>query len=391
MPRHGANIKQTPGGRWQASYRKLDGREASKTFDRRADAARWRREMLAARDRGEYLDPKAGRITVREYGERHRTAQLHHRPETSRLVESSLRLHVYPHIGDRPMNRITRGDLQALVKRWVENGAAPSTIRNVHYAYLCALFRAAVRDDVIRKTPCDGIKLPEIPPRDVRTLAAEEVRALAEAMPDRYRALVLLGYGCGLRISEALGVTEPNVAWLTGEINVVQQLGHRAPWPLVPLKNSKRNPSRVVPMPRYVHEALSRHIERYGLGERELVFARSTGTPLCGSAVTKVLRPACRQVGLPDNVTFHTLRHSFATQAIASGISETDVAELIGDTVAQVHRVYGHPSVDFKKRARQAMEAAWAAEAPAAAVADSSAAVADSSRSAGLAQVRDLR
>jgi hypothetical protein len=95
MPRHGPNIKQTAGGRWQASYRKLDGKEISKTFDKRHDAERWRREGLAARDRGGMVDPKAGRTTVREYGERWRKAQLQHRPNTRRLVESTLRLHVY--------------------------------------------------------------------------------------------------------------------------------------------------------------------------------------------------------------------------------------------------------------------------------------------------------
>src|SRR6266511_4404437 len=102
MPRHGPNIKQTLGGRWQASYRRLDGKEVSRTFDRRVDAARWRREGLAARDRGEHADPRAGRITVREYGERWRTAQLQHRPRTRQQIESAFRLHVYPHIGDTP-------------------------------------------------------------------------------------------------------------------------------------------------------------------------------------------------------------------------------------------------------------------------------------------------
>jgi hypothetical protein len=127
MPRRGENIKQLPNGRWQASYRKLDGREVAKTFDRLLDARRWRREGLAAKDCGEYVDPKLGRVTVREFGEQWRTSQLHHRERSRRLVEATLRLHVYPYIGDKPMNRVQRTDIEALVKRWVADGAAPKT------------------------------------------------------------------------------------------------------------------------------------------------------------------------------------------------------------------------------------------------------------------------
>jgi integrase len=385
MPRHGSNIKQTPGGRWQASFRKLDGREASKTFDRRTDAARWRREGLAARDRGEYVDPKAGRVTVREFGEQWRTSQLHHRPATVQHVETVLRRHVYPYIGDKPLNRVLRTDIEALVKRWVADGAAPRTVGDSRFPSVQSLFGAAVKSDVIRKSPCVGVKLPEIVAAKIVPLTAEQVETLATAIDPRLQALVLLGYGCGTRVSEARGLTEPNVSWFTGEVALTQQLSPRKPYPLIPLKNSKRCPSRVVPMPAYVHEALSRHIEVYGLGERNLVFTGERGGPLVVPIVARLFRVACRKVGLPDDVSFHTLRHSFASEMLVQGLSTVEVAELIGDTVTEVEKTYGHPTVDFRKRARLAVEAAWASQKTA------SPAVAESSRSPGLARVRDLR
>jgi hypothetical protein len=168
MPRRGENIKQLPNGRWQASYRKLDGREVAKTFDRLKDARRWRREgLVAVKDRGEYVDPKLGRATVREYGECRRAAQLHHRPNTRDLVESVLRLHVYPHLGDRPMNRVLRTDVELLVKRWVEDGAAASTISS-RFKVVRGMFRAAVRDDVIRRTPATASGCRRSSPRSMR-------------------------------------------------------------------------------------------------------------------------------------------------------------------------------------------------------------------------------
>ena len=229
MPRHGANIKQTSGGRWQASYRKPDGKEVSKTFDRRVDAARWRREGLAARDRGTYVDPKAGRVTVREYGERWRAAQLHHRPTTRREVETVLRLYVYPHIGALPIGHVGRSDVQALVKRWEADGAAPSTIRDARYKWLRALFGAAIKDDVIRRSPCTDISLPEVVEAKPVPLSAAEVSRLAEAIDPRFRAMVLVGYGCGVRVSEARGLTRPSVDFLGRQVAITAQLGPALP------------------------------------------------------------------------------------------------------------------------------------------------------------------
>lgn len=361
MPRHGPNIKQTSGGRWQASYRKLDGNEISKTFDRRVDAAQWRRDGLSARDRGGLVDPKAGKVTVREYGERWRKAQLQHRPGTRRLAELALRLHTYPHLGDRPMNRVLRSDVQALVKRWEDEGYSPRSIRNTWYGFLRSMFAAAVADEVLLRSPCVGIKLPEITVAQLVPLTAKQVAALAGAIEPRFRAMVLLGYGCGPRISEAAGLTLPSVDFLGREVAIVQQLAARAPYPLVPLKNSRRRPSRVVPAPAYVLEALSEHVRRYPLGERELVFTAPRGGPANQSAVGTAFRSACEKVGLPEEITFHDLRHSYASEMLVQGLSVVEVAELIGDTVAMVEKTYGHPTVDFRKRARLAVEAAWTA------------------------------
>jgi integrase len=359
MPRHGANIKQTSGGRWQASYRKPDGKEISRTFDRFEDAKRWRREGLQAKDNNEWRDPKASQVTVRDYGERWRKAQLHHRPTTRRAVETVLRTSVYPHIGDLPIGRVARSDVQALVKRWEADGAEPSTIRDARYKWLRALFLAAVTDDVIRRSPCTTVSLPEVVEARPVPLSPAEVWRLAEAIDPRLRAMVLVGYGLGLRVSEARGLTRQAVDFLGRQVAITAQLGPSRPYPLQPLKNSRRSPSRVVPAPAYVLEALAEHIRRYGTGERELLFCGARGGPLSVAMVSGPFRMACSKAGLGGEVTFHTLRHSYASEMLAQGLSVVEVAELIGDTVEMVERTYGHPTTDFRKRARLAVEAAW--------------------------------
>ena len=65
--------------------------------------------------------------------------------------------------------------------------------------------RGAARDGYLRKSPCVDIRLPEKIPTVVRLLAPDEVLALADAVPERYALLVLLGVGTGLQ-GEAFGL-----------------------------------------------------------------------------------------------------------------------------------------------------------------------------------------
>jgi integrase len=176
--------------------------------------------------------------------------------------------------------------------------------------------------------------------------------------------VALLGYGCGPRISEAAGLTLPAVDFLGREVAITQQLDTRKPYPLVPLKNSRRRPSRVVPAPAYVLEALSEHLRVYGPGERDLVFTAPWGGPAVAAAIRAAFLQARKRVGLPAHVAFHDLRHGYASERLAQGLSTVEVAELLSDTAAMVERTYGHPTVDFRKRARLAVEAAWAAREP---------------------------
>ena len=70
--------------------------------------------MTAAVVTGQYVAPGAGKITLKEYAETWRANQAH-RPTTQEQVERQFKLHVYPHLGDRPLATILPSDLRALV------------------------------------------------------------------------------------------------------------------------------------------------------------------------------------------------------------------------------------------------------------------------------------
>ena len=100
-----ASIKRRPDGQWRARYRDAAGKEHARHFARKVDAQDWLDEVTASVVTGQCCDPKAGRVTLREYAEGWRLNAVH-RPSTRDRVESLLRCHVYPVLGDRPIGNI---------------------------------------------------------------------------------------------------------------------------------------------------------------------------------------------------------------------------------------------------------------------------------------------
>ena len=72
-----ASIKKRDNGKWRARYRDSNGREHARHFERKVDAQRWLDEVTASVVTGQYVDPKAGRVTFRDYAEQWRAIQAH--------------------------------------------------------------------------------------------------------------------------------------------------------------------------------------------------------------------------------------------------------------------------------------------------------------------------
>ncbi len=206
---------------WRAHYRTPSGAQRNKTFARKIDAEKFLAGVESDKSRGLYVDPSAGRITVGQYAATWQAAQVHRRT-TEAAFDSHLRNHILPLLGHRPMGAVTRSEIQG----WVKSRSAvlaPSTTTLV-YSVLRMIFRSAVADRVIAVSPCERITLPKAPPTQVHPLPVEAVAALAEAVPDRYRALLICAAGTGLRQGEVLGLRRDRVDFLRRMLTVDGQL-----------------------------------------------------------------------------------------------------------------------------------------------------------------------
>lgn len=358
-----ASIRQRPDGIWRARYRDGAGNEHARHFPLKRDAQRWLDEVTASVVTGQYVAPRAGRVTFREYAEGWLAAQVH-REATAALYGNHLTRHAYPTLGDLPLESVLTTTVQGWVKSLTVDAAgrpalAPATI-GVVYTVVASVFRAAVRDRKIAATPCDNIALPHVVKTRVTPLTTDQVELLADTVPPELRALVILTAGTGMRQGEVLGLTRDRLRLLgkNPAITVDRQLVTRPGGETVFAPPKTSASSRTIPLPRVVIAALNDHIATYGVGERDLLFTWQ-GKPLTRQRFGHLWRPAAKIAGLTSETGtgMHALRHYYASLLIRFGESVKTVQDRLGHKSAtETLDTYGHMWADSDDRTREAVD-----------------------------------
>ena len=168
-------------------------------------------------------------------------------------------------------------------------------------------------------------------PRPLSVEAAEEMietvgaQARQDWVAARDIAVVTLLYGCGLRISEALGLT-----------------GAAHPLPEVLRITGKGSKTRLVPVLPAARAAVDRYAALcpYDLAPKEPLFRGVRGGPLNPRLVALVMEKARLQLGLPASATPHALRHSFATHLLAAGGDLRAIQDLLGHASLSTTQAY---------------------------------------------------
>lgn len=152
-----------------------------------------------------------------------------------------------------------------------------------------------------------------------------ELQAREPWVAARDSAVVTLLYGCGLRISEALGLT-----------------GADAPLPDVLRIMGKGGKERIVPVIDAARDAVAAYIKAcpYQTAPTAPLFRGVRGGPLSPRAIQKVMEQARMQLGLPATATPHAMRHSFATHLLAAGGDLRTIQELLGHASLSTTQAY---------------------------------------------------
>lgn len=172
-------LANRPDRPWRARYRAADGRERSSTFRKKVDADRWLRNELASLDRGQWVDPNAGRIVLAEWCDQW-LKSLDVKPKTLAGYESLLRSRVVPVFGDFELRRITPASVRAWIADMGDEGLSAARARQARQVLHAAL-EVAVDDGLIARNPCDRVKAPTVRPRRQRFLTADQLEILARS------------------------------------------------------------------------------------------------------------------------------------------------------------------------------------------------------------------
>lgn len=359
------------GLRWRARYRDVEGRQRSRSFARKPDAVRFLVLVQADLLRGSYIDPGRSGTPLSAYAGTW-LESLSVRPTTRRTYDSHLRTWILPALGGRTLASVTPTDVRALVRQLTER-LAPSTARHVH-GLLSTVLRSAVEDGYLARNPAARTGPRRAPRPVVRPLTVGQVQALVDATPERFRVVVLLGAGCGLRIGEALGLTVSAVDLAGRELRVSAQLQALPGQPL-DLRPPKTHSSvRRVPLPDTVAVAIMEHLRRWPPpdGQDDLLVRTVMGRPVWPQTFhSRIWRTATTGAGLPG-VRFHQLRHFYASALIRAGESVKTVQAALGHASAvETLQIYVGLWPDNDQRTRAAIDGLGIGQ-PASAVSSSS-------------------
>jgi len=235
-------------------------------------------------------------------------------------------------VDDAALAGLSAADLRAfLTRRRAEGIGNASAARELSAVRGFLAFASA---EAGRQAAVPRLRSPKKPRSVPRPISPDEAVSLAEEAAEmaaepwlaaRDEAVLMLLYGSGLRVAEALGLT--GAALPMGETLVV---------------TGKRNKTRIVPLLAPVKEAIESYLSLcpYAASRDETLFRGARGGPLRGEIVRRAVAKARRALGLSERTTPHALRHSFATHLLGRGADLRQLQELLGHASLSSTQIY---------------------------------------------------
>ncbi len=343
--RTAGSIRRLPSGRYQARVRTGAGdlRAAPATFATKVEADRWIAASIAEQAHGTWIDPKAGEVPLHVFAGEWMQGKVDLAPKTIELYEYLLRSLILPALGDVSLADLTPARVRAWRADLLRRGRpGPSTIAK-GYRLLSSMMVTAVIDNLVARNPClekgAGVERPP----ELRVATPEEVAAIAAAIEQRYRALVLTAAYAGCRLGELCGLRQRNLDLLHRTLSVVEQVVELRGGTLLTREPKSAAGRRVVHLPAGLAEELQLHLSRWVRPSPDgFVFTSETGGPLRQSNFrSRYWAPAVRTAGL-DGLRFHDLRHVAGTLATVHGATIREVQARLGHSSPAAAYRYQH-------------------------------------------------
>ena len=237
--------------------------------------------------------------------------------------------------------------LRQFVYHLKDLGLAPSSIRR-QISTIRSYYRFLISEGHATVDPSERLEMPKAWRRLPDVLTQDEVEALLSApspnerLAWRDRALLEVGYGTGVRVSELVGLSVSDV-WYDDAL--VRVLGKGAKERLVPV--GRRALGATALYVREIRPSFDRGTTKGHL------FLNSRGTPLSRVGAWGIVKRCAERAGIAKRVTPHTLRHTFATHLLEGGADLRAVQEMLGHADLSTTQIYTHVDRDYLRTVHQ--------------------------------------
>ncbi|MGI8524189.1 MAG: tyrosine-type recombinase/integrase [Nocardioides sp.] len=326
------------------------------TFQAREDAEAWLASCRADIRNEDWTPPISKRpVTFGEHAERWLTNRKL-KPRTRYHYRGILDARVLPTFGDVALKHITAD----LVDDWhYRMGESTPTARAHAYGLLRAILADAVQRRLIEYNPChirgagNAKRVKQIEPASL-----SELVVLTEAMPERYRLMVLLAAWCGLRFGELTELRRMDVD-LTNDVVKVRRAVVRVEGQFVVGTPKSDAGTRDVSIPPHLLPMVKKHLAANITGGRDGLLFPAAGDPskhLAPATLYRVFYKAREAAGRPD-LRFHDLRHTGAVLAASTGATLVELMARLGHSTVGAALRYQHAAKDRDKVIAEALSA----------------------------------
>lgn len=266
---------------------------------------------------------------------------------TLKTYKSALHSKLLTFFGSMAMSEILPFHIRQFVKT-LEN-YSPKYVRNIIGA-LSVIFASAIDDGLITRNPCEFIKTPKNTTKQIDALTLEEAGLIIKYADEHYPKMSLffaIGFYMGLRTGEIMGLQWGDFDFKSNTLTVQRTITNNK------IKNStKTAEKRTIDIPPILDKYILRH-KQYTFLKSDWVFISYQGAPYknYNSITDFYWKPALQFNGIRYRQMYQ-MRHSFASNSLASGFAPAWVQKMLGhSTLAMIIKIYGN--YIYKSEGRQ--------------------------------------
>lgn len=257
-------------------------------------------------------------------------------------------LNKFSNLNEIELSKITTLDIQKTVDSLTKEGLNPNTIK-YYLKKLTIIFNAAKNQyNIINTIPTKNIKITKSKEVIKKALTTKEVDQLLTSLHNsEYYLLVFIAVNTGMRIGEILGLTWKDINIKDNIINVNKQWKRLNTGDFGFGELKSKNSKRLVPISKAVKEEILNYKTILYIDSRIFSFKNK-------DSVIKMVNELLKSKGF--DISFHELRHTYATKLVANGLDFKTVAKILGHDIQQTMKTYSHVNSDMLDRAKQLIE-----------------------------------